>query len=76
MIIIVLRFAGLGHSAGQPVIEIEGRPVSYGLVHVWNDKGGDPELVADYHDAESDIDFSSRIPIEVQLLQIRKTNDF
>jgi hypothetical protein len=54
-------FFGMGRTQIQPTVEIEGLHVPYQFVHVFSDgPGGD--VVAEYHDVDSQIDFSSRIP--------------
>jgi hypothetical protein len=59
-----LGFFGLGRPASEPTVEIEGRNVPYQFVHVFSDGSG-RDVVAEFHDVDSKIDFSSRIPRSV-----------
>jgi hypothetical protein len=52
---------GMGRPTVPQTVEIEGRHVSYELCHVWSDGPGD-DVVVEYHDTETEIDYSDRIP--------------
>jgi hypothetical protein len=56
-----LGFSGMGRTEIQPTVDIEGLHVPYQFVHVFSDGPG-RDVVVEYHDADSQIDYSSRIP--------------
>jgi len=62
VLVVALALLGSRHPAGQPVVEIEGRQAPYAIVHVVQDARGDDRMAVWFHDAESDIDFFSRLP--------------
>jgi hypothetical protein len=56
-----LGFFGIGRTPTEPTVEVECMQVPYQFAHVFSDGAGD-EVVVEFHDAESQIDYSSRIP--------------
>jgi hypothetical protein len=56
-----LGFLGMGRREIEPTVDIEGFKVPYQFVHVFSDGPG-REVVVEYHDVDSQIDYTSRIP--------------
>jgi hypothetical protein len=58
---VALGVHGFGRSESEPTVAIEGLQIPYQFVHVFSDGPG-IDVVVEYHDVESQIDFSERIP--------------